>query len=227
MVNRRISDDLKLAALRLKACGRDSVSEILDIVGFSKKTFYRVQGQFRRIGTVAKANAIGRGRPRKILLADTRYLVRLARHKPTLFLDEYRSRLERYRLLTVSMATIHRALERAGLNVKQVQKMASERDPIRRADFICHIAQYPASCLLPIDEVSKDDRTYARLWVDQKWDQGLKSISPSAGSGASQYLLRLHWTRELLRRTSSKGHLLKNFSSNFCGMMWFGYVLIG
>ena len=121
MVNCHISDDLNwLAALRLKARGRDSVSEILDIVGFSKKTFYRVQGQFRRIGTVAKANAIGRRRPRKILLADTRYLVRLAHHKPTLFLDEYRSRLERYCLLTVSMATIHRALERAGLNMKQV-----------------------------------------------------------------------------------------------------------
>jgi hypothetical protein len=62
------------------------------------------------------------------------------------------------------MATIHRGLEQAGLNVKQVQKMASEHDPIRRADFIRRIAQYPASCLLPIDEVSKDDRTYVRLW---------------------------------------------------------------
>jgi len=140
MVNRRISDDLKLAALRLKARGRDSVSEILDIVGFSKKTFYRIQGQFRRIGTVAKADAIGRGRPRKILLVDTQYLVRLAHHKPTLFLDEYRDRLERYRLLTVSMATIHRTLERAGLNVKQVQKMALERNPMLRADFIRHVA---------------------------------------------------------------------------------------
>ena len=46
MVNRHISDDLKLAALRLKARGCDSVSEILDIIGFSKKTFYCVQGQF-------------------------------------------------------------------------------------------------------------------------------------------------------------------------------------
>ena len=94
MVNCRISDDLKLAALRLKARGHDSVSEILDIVSFSKKTFYRVQGQLRRIGTVAKANAIRRSRPRKILLADTWYLVHLAHHKLTLFLDEYRSRLE-------------------------------------------------------------------------------------------------------------------------------------
>ena len=71
MVNCCISDDLKLAMLRLKACGCDSVSKILDIIGFSKKTFYCVQGQYQWIGTVAKANAIGCGRPQKILLADT------------------------------------------------------------------------------------------------------------------------------------------------------------
>ena len=225
MVNHRISDDLKLAALRLKARGRDSVSKILDIVGFSKKTFYRVQGQFRHIRTVAKANAIGRGRPRKILLADTRYLVRLAHHKPTLFLDEYRSRLEWYRSLTVSMATIHRALERAGLNMKQVQKMASEQDPTRQADFIRRIAQYPANYLLPIDEVSKDDRTYARLWGRSEVDQGLKSIGPSARSGVSQCLLHLRWMRELLQWMLSKGHSHKIFSSNFCGTMWFAFIL--
>ena len=62
------------------------------------------------------------------------------------------------------MATIHCALEWAGLNMKQVQKMASEQDPTHQVDFIRHIAQYPANYLLPIDEVSKDDQTYARLW---------------------------------------------------------------
>ena len=62
------------------------------------------------------------------------------------------------------MATIHHALEQAGLNMKQVQKMASERDPTCRADFIHRIAQYPASSLLAIDEVSKDDQTYVCLW---------------------------------------------------------------
>ncbi|EDR03253.1 uncharacterized protein LACBIDRAFT_307481 [Laccaria bicolor S238N-H82] len=56
------------------------------------------------------------------------------------------------------MVTIHRTLEQASLNVKQVQKMASECDPIH-----C-ITQYPASCLLPMDEVLKDDWTYAHLW---------------------------------------------------------------
>jgi hypothetical protein len=79
-------------------------------------------------------------------------------------LDEYTRRLEQHRELSVSLATIHRTLERAGLNVKHVQKMAAERDPFLRADFIRRIGQYPANYLILIDEVSKDDRTYTRLW---------------------------------------------------------------
>ena len=95
---------------------------------------------------------------------DCAFLLRLSQHKPTLFLDEYSRRLELCRELPVSLATIHRSLERAGLNVKHVQKLASERDPDLRADFIRRIGQYPAHYLISIDEVSKDDRTYTRLW---------------------------------------------------------------
>lgn len=164
MVNRKISDDLKEAALRLQQRGRDTTEEILSIVGFSKSTLYRTERRKNLTGSVAKAQVLGRGRPRKLIHADAEYLLRLARHKPTLFLDEYRDRLERYRHLPASMATIHRTFKRARLSVKRVQKMASERDPVKRASFTCRIAQYPAHCLLPIDEVSKDDRTYARLW---------------------------------------------------------------
>jgi hypothetical protein len=43
MVNRHISDDLKMAALRLHVRGRDSLREILRIVKFSRKTFNRAQ----------------------------------------------------------------------------------------------------------------------------------------------------------------------------------------
>jgi transposase len=164
MVNRRISDDLKMAALRLHARGRDSLREILRIVKFSRKTFNRAQRRYRLTGSVAKAEVIGRGCPQKSLHADVQYLLRLAHHKPTLFLDEYQQRLKTYRLLSLSMATIHRELQRAGLSVKRVQKMASERDPMKRADFIRRISQYPATYLITLDEVSKDNRTYARLW---------------------------------------------------------------
>ncbi|KZP25006.1 hypothetical protein FIBSPDRAFT_734767 [Athelia psychrophila] len=95
---------------------------------------------------------------------DIKYLINLARHNPTLFLDEYARRISDARLLDISLSTIHRSFSRAGINVKHVQKLASERDPIIRADYVRRIAQYPASCLVFLDEVSKDDRTYGRLW---------------------------------------------------------------
>ena len=45
-----------------------------------------------------------------------------------------------------------------------MQKPAAECSPTIRADFICHIAQYPTEYLMCLDEVSKDDCTYACLW---------------------------------------------------------------
>ncbi len=107
------------------------------------------------LGGVAKQEAIGRGRPRTLLRRDCEYLLCLARYKPTLFLDEYSRRLKQHRTLSVSLATIHRTLERAGLNVKHVQKLAAERDPFLHADFIRRIGQYPANYLPSIDEVSR------------------------------------------------------------------------
>jgi len=164
MVYRKISNDLKEAALRLKARGRDSNYEISLITGFSTRTLYRARRRKLLTGSAAPAQPIGRGRPRSLLRRDCDYLLRLARHKPTLFLDEYARRLDRFRTLSVSLTTIHRSLERAGLNVKHVQKMAAERDPVLRAAFVHRIGEYPAHYLISIDEVSKDDRTYTRLW---------------------------------------------------------------
>ncbi|KAJ7759964.1 hypothetical protein B0H16DRAFT_1301337 [Mycena metata] len=164
MGNRSISDDLKEALLRLEDRGRDSTSEILKVGQISRSTLCRARKRRRETGSVAKAQAIGRGRPRTLLQADADYLVRLARHKPTTFLDEYRDRLERYRHLPTSLATIHRTFIRARMSLKQVQKMASERSPLARASYSRRISIYPARCLISIDEVSKDDRTYARIF---------------------------------------------------------------
>ncbi|KAJ7580409.1 hypothetical protein C8J56DRAFT_724048, partial [Mycena floridula] len=45
-----------------------------------------------------------------------------------------------------------------------IQKMAKERSPQKRAAFIIHMGQYsPAQCFF-LDETSKDDRIYARIW---------------------------------------------------------------
>ena len=161
---KHISDDLKEAAVRLKERGQDTDLEISQITGFSTRTLYHVLRCKAATGSVANPPAISCGRPRTLMRRDCNFLLQLARHKPTLFLDEYSRQLELNRELPVSLATIHRSLERAGLNVKHVQKLASERDPDLRADFIRRISQYPAHYLISIDEVSKDDCTYTRLW---------------------------------------------------------------
>ena len=164
MGNRKISTDLKAAALRLHARG-DSDKEVSRIMGFSISTLSRIRRRYRLSGNIAKAPQPGLfGRPRLLLTADTRYLLSLAHHNPTMFLDEYAKRLRKWRYLPVSLSTLHRSFERAGLSVKQAQKLASERDPIKCADFVRRIGKYPSPYLIFLDEVSKDDRTYARLW---------------------------------------------------------------
>ncbi|KAJ7100847.1 hypothetical protein B0H15DRAFT_739373, partial [Mycena belliarum] len=66
----------------------------------------------------------------------------------------------------------------AGLSVKQVQKMASERDPLQEGNFIHRISQYPANYLVAVDEMSKDDRTYARLWGRSPAGERVESYAP-------------------------------------------------
>lgn len=163
MVYRHISDDLKEAAIRLKNQGRDTNHEIKEITGFSIRTLTRAIQRKQLTGSVAKAQAIGHGHPWSLMRRDCDYLLWLTPYKPTLFLDEYFLCLKQFRSLSVSLVTIHRSLERAGLNVKHVQKLAREHDPFLHATFIHHIGQYPAHYLISIDEVSKDDHTYTHL----------------------------------------------------------------
>ncbi|KAJ7653052.1 hypothetical protein DFH06DRAFT_1417377 [Mycena polygramma] len=165
MGNRKIDDGVKRVALRLLARGRDSREEIAQLCDFSTRTLTRrTIRRMRLTGGVARAKANGWGRPRILHPHDVRFLLRLAKHQPCRFLDEYQSLLDKYRQMPVSMATIHRTFARAGLNVKRVQKMASERSILAEGDFIQRISQYPAHYLVPLDEMSKDDRTYARLY---------------------------------------------------------------
>ena len=156
-----------MAALKLKDRGH-SVTEILDIMGFSCNTFHHTQRWYNQLGTVAKAQAIGWGCPRKAVQGDIQYLIQLAHHKPVMFLDEYQWQVDKNWLLSLSMTTIHRELIWAGLSIKHVQKMAAEWDSMKRADFCHRISHYPTTSLLILDEVSKDNWTYSQLWGHTK-----------------------------------------------------------
>ena len=88
MGNHNISDDLKDTALQLKLDGQ-TPGYIKHITGISRHTLFRTQKQKHNTGSVAKAQAIGCGRPHSLLQSDAAYLLHLAHHKPTLFLDQY------------------------------------------------------------------------------------------------------------------------------------------
>jgi transposase len=178
MVNKRISDDAKRIGLRLLARGRDTPEEIGKICRYSTRTLFRAKKRFRDTGSVRRARARNPGRPRLLNTADAHYLLQLAKHKPSIFLDEYTVYLEKHRHLPASISTVHRTFERAGLSVKRVQKMASERDPLQAGNFLHRVAAYPAHYLVSIDEMSKDDRTYARLWGRSPVGERVEEYSP-------------------------------------------------
>ncbi|THU96646.1 hypothetical protein K435DRAFT_632726, partial [Dendrothele bispora CBS 962.96] len=141
-----------------------TTAEILKICDMSIYTLRRARRRWNKTGNVAKAKAIGRGRPRSLNDADVRSLLSLCRQQPVRFLDEYGQLLEKYRYNSVSLSVIHRAFIRAGISVKRIRKLASERSPEKIAEFIYHAAEYSPLQFVSIDEMSKDDRTYSRLF---------------------------------------------------------------
>jgi transposase len=159
---RKISTDLLATSVRIHRRGRDTKEENAAVCNISKRTLERALVRVRETGTVAHRPPRARGRPKKVLQEDIDYLVRISRYKPSTFLREYCSMLGDQRYLDVHITTIHRALERAGISLKKLQKIAAERDPLARADYIRRVSRYRSDQLVFIDEVSKDDRTYAR-----------------------------------------------------------------
>ena len=161
---RKISRDVKIAAMHLYERDLLSLSDILNCVGFSQSTFWRTLKLWREIGDVVKHNYGLPGRPRTLHFDDVNYLIRLVNHCPSWFLDELLGLLETNRFVAVHYTTIHRELVRAGISLKKLRKIAKERDEDKRAEFIRRMSQYAAEEIGYIDETSKDERTTFRRY---------------------------------------------------------------
>ncbi|KAK0224843.1 hypothetical protein EDD85DRAFT_777988 [Armillaria nabsnona] len=147
----------------------DSPEEILYVTRFLLSTLYCTQRCFCLTRDIAKEPALGHGHPRKLLAADIAYLLSLAWHNPSKFLDEYQEHLCHYHNITICLATIHRAFEAAGYSIKKITKIAKEKCLYKYASFIQQIAKYPASYLVAMNEVSKDDCTYSQMQARAPW----------------------------------------------------------
>ncbi|KAF8229525.1 hypothetical protein L208DRAFT_1286061, partial [Tricholoma matsutake] len=72
-----ISRDLKLAAINLYECKLIPLYDILDCVGFSRRTFFCILAQWRQTGDVIKHTYGLCGRPRLLVFGDLQYLLHL------------------------------------------------------------------------------------------------------------------------------------------------------
>ncbi|KAJ3874508.1 hypothetical protein F5051DRAFT_473892, partial [Lentinula edodes] len=163
MPNRRIPPEVKRCAINLYDRGVLDLSEILDCVGFSERTFYRVLACWSETGDVIPHKyGLTTGRPRAMLYDDIDYLLCLVRHKPNYFLDELLLLFEENCFISVHYSTIMRELSRCNIPLKKLRRIAKEHCPFKRAAYVAAIGQYTPDQLGFIDETSKDDRTPGR-----------------------------------------------------------------
>jgi len=162
MPYRKISRDLKLAAIRLYERDLLPLEDILDCVGFSERTFELIQSLWNRTGDVVKHHFGTQGHPRLLHLDDIDYLLCLVHQRPDWFLDELLHLLETNHFICVNYVTIHRTLVRAGASLKKLKKIAMECNEAGRNAFIQHMTQYNPDELGFIDETSKNEKTAAR-----------------------------------------------------------------
>jgi hypothetical protein len=83
-------------------------------------------------------------------------------NNPNYFLDELLHLLETNWFISVHYTSIHRALKQAGVSCKKLQKIAIERNELRRANFVHSMSQYTPHQLGFLDETLKDERTLVR-----------------------------------------------------------------
>jgi len=153
---RKVSRDLKLCAIKMYELDILPLWLILDCVGFSLLTFYRILDLWVTTGDIVAHNFGTPGRSRLLHFDDVEYLVWLIRHRPDWFLDELLSLLKTNRFILVHYMTVHRELCRLGVSRKKLKRIAAERNEDAWNDYIGHMAQYDPDELGFIDETSKN-----------------------------------------------------------------------
>ncbi|TFY78726.1 hypothetical protein EWM64_g5286 [Hericium alpestre] len=134
---RKISRDVKIAAIRIWQRHLLQLDQILECLDFSEQTWFCILKLWHETGDLVRQN-------------------------PDYFLDELLHLLQTNRLISMHYTTIHRELERAGVSCKKLKKIAMECSKERRAEFILRMAHYEPEELAFLDETSKDERTCAR-----------------------------------------------------------------
>ncbi|KAI6096153.1 hypothetical protein F5141DRAFT_1191125 [Pisolithus sp. B1] len=156
MGNRKITRDLKLAAIWFHERGILTTCEILECIGFSKCMFQLKL--YCETGDVSPKPCSK--------YADLQYLIETICHRPDWFLDELASLIQRNHFISVHYTMVHCKLSRAGISLKKLRKIVKEQNEDLRASFMRKMAQYMPNELVFLDKMSKDEHTLFR-WYGQ------------------------------------------------------------
>jgi transposase len=168
MGNRRISPQVKELALELWMRGF-SRSDVCQIFQVSPRSLYRWRKLLDEFDSVTPPPSPLRGRPRIIGLAVMTAVRQLYEQHPDTYLDELQWYLAVHHDTAISISSLQRNLDKAGLTRKMLHKIAIEQDEQLRANFRTTIRDREHFSgtgmeFVTVDESSKDERTYARRY---------------------------------------------------------------
>ena len=165
MGNRRISTDIKECALGLWERGWEK-PDICDALGISLSSLLRWQDIFEEHGSVIRPPSPLRGRQRIITRAVLSAIQDVYRTDPDIYLDELVLWLAINYNIAISSSALHKNLVDVGLTRKVMQKIAAERDEVRREEFRMLLQSKDfrgdGSEFVCLDETSKNELSYAR-----------------------------------------------------------------
>jgi hypothetical protein len=157
-----ISQQVKIAAIKLFERNLLPLEVILDVCDFSEHTWYHISKLWHEMGDVVNPKPTLCGHICLLDVDDLQYLLRLVRQNPDYFLDELLHLLKTNRFISVHYVTIHWELEHAGVSYKKLKHIAKERNENLYVNFIPCMAQYAPEELGFLDKTSKDNCTSSR-----------------------------------------------------------------
>lgn len=166
MGNRKISTDLKDAALRLWDLGWEE-NDIMQGLVVSRASLYRWKKLFAEIGSTARPPSPLRGRPRIITHAVLSACLDIYQKEPEVYLDELRWHLAINHDIPISISALQKNITDAGLTRKLLHRIARERKKQQRDEYwnvINDDLAGDSDVIVVADETSKNDHTLARRY---------------------------------------------------------------
>jgi len=130
----------------------------------SAATIYRHWENLRHAGTLYLRPQASTGRHRLITRPIETDLIDLVSRRPTLYLDEIVYHILITWGLHVSEATVSRALARSEVSRKVTQRVAAQRNDVRRMEYYMNIDHYTPEQLVYVDESAANERTLDRKY---------------------------------------------------------------